>query len=65
MDYESYSQKYFVQPPPKKKAGIIAQQGTSIYVKDYQKAIKFCSEIFGAPQYIEGKFVNGWKLGSS
>ena len=65
MDYESYRRKYFVRPAPKKKAGIIGQQGISVYIKDYQAAQKYYSKVFGAPQYIEGPSVTGWALGEA
>ena len=43
---------------------IVGLNYVSLYIKDFEKAIEYYSQIFGPPTYVEGK-TYGWPMGST
>lgn len=64
MDYESYKNAYFVNPQPQSKFNILGLHGVALYFSDYEKAVKYYSQVLGEPAYVEGGHTRGWSLGN-
>ena len=43
---------------------IVGLNYISLYIKDFEKAIEYYTQILGPPQYVEGKTI-GWPMGST
>jgi len=65
MDYQTYKDKYFVKPQPKPRFDFIGLNGVALFFKDYVKALEYYTTVLGPPNYIEGQFTHGWRLGIS
>lgn len=64
MDFESYSQKYFIQPPPPPRFQYTGNFGLTLYYQDFEKAVAFYEQILGPAGYQEGQDTRGWKIGN-
>ena len=65
MDYETYRNTYFVDPQPEEKFTFAGIRGACLFVREYEAAVGFYSNVLGAPNYIEGEQTHGWKLGNT
>ena len=43
---------------------IVGLNYISLYIKDFEKAIEYYTQILGPPQYVEGKTLD-WPMGST
>ena len=65
MDYESYRQKYFVEPAPESRFDFRGLHGTTLYFSDYEAAVEYYTRVLGQPAYVEGQGTRGWRLGKT
>lgn len=65
MDYETYRKKYYVEPQPEPRYDILGIQGATLFYEDYAAALSFYEGVFGPPNYKQGEFTHGWRLGNS
>lgn len=65
MDYQSYRQKYFVNPPPKPLYDFLGLHGTTLYFNDFEAAVGHYTQVLGPPAYAEGQGTRGWRLGNT
>ncbi len=65
MDYQEYREKYFVEPQPQARFAFSALAGYSIFVKQYAEALAYYTEVLGRPNYVEGEFTHGWRMGDA
>lgn len=65
MDYESYKKAYFTDPIPQPRFGFIGLYGFALYIKDYQAALKYYTDVLGPPAYVEDKSTHGWQIGNA
>jgi uncharacterized glyoxalase superfamily protein PhnB len=65
MDYEKYRETYFVEPQPEEKFEFAGIRGACLYLREYEAAIEFYSNVLGPPNYIENEETHGWKLGNT
>jgi catechol 2,3-dioxygenase-like lactoylglutathione lyase family enzyme len=64
MDYGTYRQNYFVDPPPEPRFEV-ATRGATLYYLDYEQAVAFYTEVLGPPGYVEGEGTKSWILGGT
>jgi hypothetical protein len=65
MDFQTYKEKYFVKPQPKPRFDFIGLNGVALFFKDYVKALEYYTVVLGPPNYIQGEFTHGWRLGNN
>ena len=65
MDYETYRERHFVDPPPEPRFRTEGLAGCALYLRDYDAAVDFYSTVLGPPAYVEGEYTRGWRLGSA
>ncbi len=65
MDYETYRQKYFVDPPPEPRFQLAGVRGLALFYQDYEDAVSFFTEVLGPPIYVEGKGTKSWAVGDT
>jgi hypothetical protein len=63
MDYETYRQNYFVDPPPKSRYAFRGTFGVTLFYEDFQAAVDYYERVLGPPAYVEGKGTRGWRIG--
>ncbi len=61
MTYEEYKNEYFTESKPRYQ--FVRGLSAALYTPDYPKALEFYSRALGPPQYVEGRFTRGWKIG--
>ena len=64
MDYQSYQEKYFTNPPPEPRFNFSGAFGTTLFYQDYQAAIAYYERVLGPPGYVEGAGTRGWRIGA-
>jgi uncharacterized glyoxalase superfamily protein PhnB len=65
MDYNTYKENYFANPQPVPRFNIIGLNGIAIFIQDYAEAIAYYTQVLGPPNYVEGEYTHGWRLGNS
>jgi uncharacterized glyoxalase superfamily protein PhnB len=65
MDFKEYREKFYVEPEPEQRYGFSGLAGYSIFIKEYDKALAYYTEVLGAPAYVEGEFTHGWRMGDT
>jgi hypothetical protein len=63
MDYDTYQQEYFVDPPPKPRFDFSGAFSATLFYEDYQAAVAYYERALGPPAYVEGKGTRGWRIG--
>lgn len=63
MDYQTYKNTYFPDPPPKQRYHFIGSFGVTLFYQDYPAAIAYYRQVLGPPAYIEGEGTRGWRIG--
>jgi catechol 2,3-dioxygenase-like lactoylglutathione lyase family enzyme len=61
MDYDTYRQRYFVDPRPEPRFDA-ATRGATLFYEDYDQAVAFYTEVLGPPAYVEGEGTKSWIL---
>lgn len=65
MDYETYYQHFFTQPPPTQRYGYVGLHGATLFFSDYAAAVDYYRRVLGPPAYVEGTSTHGWQIGST
>ena len=65
MDYQEYRAKFFAEPQPEARFAFSALAGYAIYVEKYAEALAYYTAVLGQPNYIEGEFTHGWRMGDA
>jgi hypothetical protein len=65
MDYESYCQKYFVEPAPEPRIDFEGLHGTTLFFEDDEAAVDYYQQVLGPPAYVEGSSTRGWRIGGT
>jgi hypothetical protein len=65
MDYQDYSDQYFVDPPPAPRFAYTGLLGATLYFQDYEAAVNYYQQVLGPPAYVEGDSTKGWRLGET
>jgi hypothetical protein len=63
MDYETYKNKYFTDPPPKQRYSFTGNFGVTLFYQDYAAAVAYYERVLGPPTYVEGEGTRGWGIG--
>ena len=63
MDYNTYRNQYFVNPPPEQRYAFTGNFGAALYYEDFQQAVDFYSLVLGPPAYAEGDGTRSWRIG--
>ena len=64
MNIENYRTAYFVNPTPEPRFQYESLNALTLYFQQYQEALDFYSLVLGPPNYKEGEFTHGWRIGS-
>src|SRR3990170_1488492 len=65
MDYQTYRQKYFVQPAPAERFRFRGIYGATLFFQEFDQAVEYYSRVLGPPAYVEGENTRGWKVGGT
>lgn len=65
MDYESYREKFFINPAPGSRFEFRGLYGTTLYFGDYEATVDYYTRVLGPPAYEEGQGTRGWRLGNT
>jgi hypothetical protein len=63
VDYATYRDTYFVDPPPAPLYPFVGSLGVTLYFADYDAAIAYYARVLGPPAYVEGDSTRGWPMG--
>lgn len=63
MDYESYRQAYFTDPPPEPRFRFRGSFGVTLFYQDFDQAVSYYTQVLGPPGYAQGKGTRGWRIG--
>lgn len=63
MDYDSYREAFFVQPPPEPRYKYNGMFGITLLMEEYESALSFYSSVLDPAAYVEGDSTRGWKIG--
>jgi hypothetical protein len=63
MDYKTYRQRFFIQPPPQPRFAFAGLHGLTLYFADFEAALAYYQGVLGPPAYVEGAGTRGWQLG--
>jgi len=65
MDYQSYRDQFFADPPPSPRFEFAGLYGVTLFYEDYQAALDYYSRVLGPPAYVEGEDTHGWRVGET
>ncbi|MEK6256244.1 MAG: hypothetical protein N2C13_02860 [Chloroflexota bacterium] len=65
MDYEEYRREFFADPQPTPKFEFSRIGGVSLFFAEFAKALDYYTQVLGLPNYVEGEFTHGWKIGDT
>ena len=65
MDFETYRKSFYTDPQPEPRFDLLGIHGATLYYEEYSAALDFYTRVFGPPDYREGEFTHGWRLGNS
>ena len=62
MDFETYQQTYFTDPPPEPVYEYKGMHGVTLFYQDFEAAVAYYSSVLGPPAYLEGEGTRGWHI---
>ena len=65
MDFKEYREKFYTDPEPEPRYAFTGLAGYSIFVRDYDSALAYYTEVLGPPAYVEGASTHGWRIGDA
>ena len=65
MDYKTYRQTYFTNPPPEPRFNYAGLLGITLFFEAFEAAVDYYSQVLGPPAYVEGKNTKGWQIGNT
>lgn len=65
MDYDTYRNRFFAEPPPQPRFGFAGLYGAVLYFSDYAEALAYYQRVLGPPAYVEGEDTHGWQIGNT
>ncbi len=63
MDYKTYRQKFYTDPPPEPRYNFQGAMWVALFYEDYFPAVKYYTQVLGPPVYVEGDNTHGWRIG--
>jgi len=64
VNIETYRNSYFTNPAPQPRFKFESLNAITLYFQRYPEALAFYTAVLGTPQYKEGEFTHGWRIGS-
>jgi hypothetical protein len=64
MDYKTYRQSYFVDPPPAPRYRFKGSFGITLFYEDFEAAVSYYAKTLGPPGYVQGEGTRGWQIGA-
>jgi hypothetical protein len=63
MDYKTYRQNFYTDPPPAPRYNFQGAMWVALFYEDYIPAVEYYTQILGPPAYVEGANTHGWRIG--
>lgn len=63
MDFETYKEDFYTDPPPKSRYNFTGAFGIALFYENYEEVIAYYSQVLGPPAYKEGTGTRGWRIG--
>ena len=63
MDFETYKQNFYADPPPEPRFQFNGAFGVALFYENYAQLVEYYSAVLGPPAYVEGEGTRGWRIG--
>ena len=63
MNYEEYKNN-FIRNPEEQEFAYQSMNSVALFYEDFHEAINYYTAVLGTPNYQEGEFTFGWRIGS-
>jgi hypothetical protein len=63
LKYEEYKRNY-IRNPEEQEFGFESLNSVTLFYEDFHAAINYYTDVLGKPNYQEGEFTFGWRIGT-